>query len=82
MSTYTFTNSTLHSETPQANETFFLCNSLEVKRKYIYFRRGPIGTPGYPCGTEKFKMKMEGVTHQQTTQTCTNGKPIWRVTYN
>ncbi len=58
----------------------FLCNSLEVKRRYVYYRRGPFGTPNYECGQEEFKVKHDGLSWEVVSQ-CDNGAEIYRVSY-
>jgi hypothetical protein len=61
-------------------KSFILANSLVEKRNYIYFRRGPLGTPNYQCGFEKFKIRKEYVIWEELFDRCNGGIPIYRIT--
>ncbi|GAB3329395.1 hypothetical protein GCM10027299_32690 [Larkinella ripae] len=87
-SDYTFRNSRLFK--PGAREAtrgagaapqgfFFFCNSLEEKKKFIYFKKGPSGSVGSECGLERNKMRKADVTWTQIDDACANGLAIWKV---
>ncbi len=76
-SQFTFTD----SKPDEAFENSFLCNSLEEKTKFIYYRRGSDGEPQPSCGTDKYKLRKSKIRSWELTgDTCSNGSPVWRVT--
>ncbi|HEU5293087.1 MAG TPA: hypothetical protein VFU05_20720 [Cyclobacteriaceae bacterium] len=57
-----------------------MCNSLEVKTKYIYFRSGELGSPDPGCGNLPRKELKKKVTWEIDGK-CEDGKDLWKITY-
>ena len=66
---------------PGLGPKYFFCNSLEEKRKYIYYRKGDHGTSHNECGKEKFKLRKSLVSWEFVEEKICSGKKlkIWKV---
>lgn len=84
MSLYTFNDSvTFNPIATSSVDNFFLANSIEVKRRFLYFcRGGNLGLPGNECGSQKYKIRLTSVAHWVlTSDNCPSGKAIYKVTF-
>ncbi len=79
MSQYSFHESKTENINTHPTNSAFLANSLEEKRKYIYFRRGPLGSPNYECGRQKIKMRKANFTWKLANKTCTGNREIYEI---
>ena len=80
MSQYKFRESkTVKPEEIKTSSAFIEVNSLEEKRKYIYFRRGRIGTANYQCGRRKYKVKKKGLKWTYIGTGCDNNVDLYRI---
>jgi len=80
MVTYEYNKSKTVQVEDEQERAYILVNSLIEKRRFIYFRRGPMGTPGYECGREKFKMRKNAVSWSYENRNCNDGSPIFKIT--
>ena len=77
---YRYNSAKTLDETKQQPNEYFFVNALVEKRKYIYFRRGPFGTPNYECGMEHFKMKKRNFRWEKVSdRECSGGMPVYKV---
>ena len=57
----------------------FLVNSLQEKRKYIYFKSGVWGNANAECELRDCKMKKRGLAWHITDKRCSNGNILWEI---